>query len=309
MPVRVCVVGTGHMGKIHARKLASMKDVTLTCLYDLNKPQVEDIANQLGVPSSDRYEEAFSDGVRGAVVASPTESHYSVARFLLEKGIHVFIEKPIAAEISDAERLVDLARKKGLILQIGHLERFNPSFRKALSFITDPFVIETRRVGGFTGRSIDIDVVNDLMIHDIDLVMSLKETVPIKSVKGRGVRVHTAKADVATARVEFEDGCVATLTASRTSQTKERTIEISQRDRHISIDLASGRTVCFGGGGNGKRSSYCYAAKRLDAVADELKAFVRAIKGDAEAIVAGEDGLRALRLAKEISGQIEAEWK
>jgi predicted dehydrogenase len=298
------------MGKIHARKLASMDDVALTCLYDPDHTQSEALSTQLCVSLSRDYEQASSDDVDAAIVASPTESHYAIVAALLEKGIHVFVEKPIAAEVAEAERLVDLARSKGLVLQVGHLERFNPSFRKALPFVTKPLLIEARRVSGFTGRSVDIDVVNDLMIHDIDLILALKGETPVKSVWAKGVRVHTAKADLAVARVEFEDGCVAAFTASRASQSRERSLEITQKDRHISIDLGAGKTHCrHASCAPGGRKSYRYIAQQADAVKEELQSFLRAVKNRGRAIVTGEDGLRALRLAKEISSRIEAEWK
>jgi predicted dehydrogenase len=310
MPVKVCVIGTGHMGRIHAKKLASMGQVTLTGLVDVNRSSADEIGVQLGVPVMGCLDEILADGVQGAIVASTTASHYGIAKKLLESNIHVFVEKPITGKASEARELIDLARKKGLVLQVGHLERFSPPFRKTIPLLGNPLLIETRRTSGFTGRSTDIDVVFDLMIHDIDLVMSLKRNTSIERLEAHGVRVHTGKADVATARIQFKDGCVARLTASRASQTKERSLEITEPDRHITVNMATGQMMCSRTSGRrGKSKARCYVAVRPDPVKDELKAFIQAIRAKGEALVNGEDGLNALLIAKQITDQIKNQWK
>jgi predicted dehydrogenase len=306
MPLRLCVIGAGHMGKIHAGKLASMKDVSLAGIVDVSMVVSQELAQRLGVPASDTLDVPFMKDVQGAVVASTTDSHFEMTRALMNRGIHVFIEKPITSKTKDAEKLIAMAKEKGLVLQVGHLERLNPPFRKALQFISQPLFIETRRTSGFTGRSTDIDVVTDLMIHDIDLVLSLKKNIHISSIEAHGVRIHTKSADLATARIEFSDETIATLTASRASLYKERALHIIEKDRHISVDLASGTLVVHLQ--NGKERIKRFSATKPDPVRNELRAFVKAIRGTKEVPVTGEDGLRALLVAKQISANIESQW-
>lgn len=305
MPLKLCLVGAGHMGGIHAQKLAHMKGVTLTCVIDANRAQAEETARGCGVDWSDRYEGTFSDGVEGVVIASTTETHFAIARDFLKKGVHVFVEKPIAATAREAAELIDLAKKGNLVLQVGHLERFSPPFRKALRLVTKPFSIEAHRIGSFTGRSTDIDVIHDLMIHDIDLVLSLARS-EIKSISARGTRVFTTKIDVAHARIEFDDGCVANLTASRASGTKERVFKIIEKNRFFSLDLAKGEMSSFERTSDGGRRAVFSRAAHPDPVGDELKAFVKAVRDGSKDIVDGEAGLRALLVANRITGEIES---
>ncbi len=240
MPLRFCLIGAGRMGRIHAQKLAGMKDVALTCVIDADPRQASETARLHGARDAVHYSRALEDGLQAAVIASPTETHYAVARLLLENGVHVFVEKPIAAHPAEARELIALAKKNSLVLQVGHLERFSPPFRRAQTAIRAPFLIEARRTGPFTGRSTDIDVVHDVMIHDIDLVLSLVKS-DITRIDARGTPVLTEKIDVARARIEFAGGCVATLTASRVSGTRERVFTVFEEGRYFSLDLAAGR--------------------------------------------------------------------
>ena len=303
MPLRLCLIGAGHMGRIHARKLAGMKDVNLACVIDTDPEQASETARTYGAVSATQYARALEDGLKAAVVASPTETHYPVARLLLENGIHVFVEKPIAAHPAEARELIALARKKGLVLQVGHLERFSPPFRKAQTTVRDPLLIEARRIGPFTGRSTDIDVVQDLMIHDINLVLSLVKR-DITRIDARGTPVLTEKIDVANARVEFAGGCIATLTASRVSRMRERVFTIFEEGRYFSLNLAAGQMFSAEKGTSGRMRRRTYQAVQPDPVHDELKAFVRAVRYGTEVLVNGEDGLAALVLAHTIKETI-----
>ncbi len=303
-PLKLCLVGAGHMGRIHAQKLAHMKGVTLTCIVDANRTQAEETARKYGVAWSDHYKQALIDGVKGVVIASTTETHFSIARDFLKEGVHVFVEKPITATPSEATELIDLAKKNRLVLQVGHLERFSPPFRKAIRTVGNPFSIEAHRITMFTGRSTDIDVIHDLMIHDIDLVLSLKPA-DIRCITARGASVVTEMIDVANARIEFTDGCVATLTASRASGTRERMFKIVERDKYFSLNLATGQMFSHELTPEGRKRRVTFKAARPDPVGAELRAFVGTIKGRKEDIVDGEAGLRALLVANSITAEIE----
>ncbi len=303
MPLRLCLIGAGHMGRIHARKLAGMRDVSLTCIVDADIAAAERSAGEHGVAAGEDYRSALADGLQAAVIASTTDSHYPVARELLENGVHVFVEKPVAAHPAEARKLIDLAARKGLVLHVGHLERFSPPFRKAKAAITKPLLIEAHRISPFTGRSTDIDVVHDLMIHDIDLALSLVKD-GIKGLTASGAPVLTERIDVANARIEFAGGCVATLTASRVSKTRERLFRVVEEGRWFSLDLAAGEMLTSERR-NGRTKVRTWRAVRSDPVYDELRAFIRAVRDGTEAIVSGEDGLRALTLANDITAEIE----
>jgi len=301
--LRLCLIGAGHMGRIHAQKLAGMNDVTLTSIIDTDPAQATETARSAGTVGATDYTRALKDGSQAAVIASPTETHYPIARLLLENGIHVFVEKPIAAHPAEARELIVLAKKKGLVLQVGHLERFSPPFRKAETTIRDPLLIEARRIGPFTGRSTDIDVVHDLMIHDINLVLSLVKS-DITRIDARGTPVLTEKIDVAHARIEFSGGCIATLTASRVSRMRERVFSVFEEDRYFSLNLAAGQMFSAKKGANGRMKLHTYQALRPDPVHDELKAFVSAVRYGTDVLVNGEDGLAALVLANTIQETI-----
>jgi predicted dehydrogenase len=302
MPLKVCLIGAGHMGRIHALKLSQMKDIHLTSIVDVNTAQAEEIAGQHQCCFYDTCSDAISGGARAAVIASTTDTHYPLAMELLNHNVHVFIEKPIAAEPAQARQMIDLATRKGLVLQVGHLERFSPPFRKAQPLINEPCFIEAYRISGFTGRSTDIDVIHDLMIHDIDLALSLAKS-PVRTIEAHGTSVFTSMIDTARAQIEFENGCMASLTASRASTTKERSMKILQRDAFFSLDLALGSMYFTPTRPGGKRIAY--RAKNPDPVNDELKSFFKTIHEKGKPLVDGEDGLRALLLANAISRRIE----
>jgi predicted dehydrogenase len=304
MPLKLCLVGAGHMGRLHAGKLAGMKDISLTCIVDVNRPQAQEVARGHGAKGSDRIEDALADGVQGAVIASTTGTHFAVAREFLKRGVHVFVEKPIAADPEEAEALIELAREKCVLLQVGHIERFSPVFRRACRSIRAPLSMEARRTSVFTGRSTDIDVVHDVMIHDIDLALSLNKTA-IRRISAEGTPVLTEKADVARARIEFADGCMANLSASRVSKARERSFTIVEEGRYVSLDLAAGRMFSVESDKDGRKRTTEYRAPRPDPLRDELRAFIRAVRENGRAVVDGEEGLRALVTADNISAEIE----
>ncbi len=304
MSLKLCVIGVGHMGRIHADKLEEIEGVTLCGLIDADHGCLEEASKKHTAPRFNNHREAlpFADA---ALIATPTETHYAIAKDCLEKGIHVFMEKPITATAREAEELIALAGKKQLILQVGHLERFSPAFAKALRYVKDPMFIEAQRVSMFTGRSTDIDVIMDLMIHDIDLVLSIAGG-KVTDVRAQGTPVVTDKIDVANARIEFDSGCVASLTASRASKRKERTFKIFQKDRYFNLDLLKGRMTAIARGNEGAVQLEEYQAEQIDPVKDELMEFVRAIQEKRQPRVEGQHGLRALLLANLIRESIDS---
>ncbi|HEV7221651.1 MAG TPA: Gfo/Idh/MocA family oxidoreductase [Pirellulales bacterium] len=236
-PLRVAVVGAGHLGRIHARILSGLEGFSLVGVAD----PLEASRRETAVA---HHVEAFADHRRllgridAAVVAAPTKQHHAVALDLLAGGVHLFVEKPLAATLAEAQELVDAARRRGALLQVGHVERFNPAFAAVLPHVREPKYIEAVRRGGFTFRSTDIGVVLDLMIHDIDLVLSLVRS-PLRSVEALGVSLFGRREDIANARLHFENGCVASLSASRASHGAARTMQIWSRRAFAGIDFAA----------------------------------------------------------------------
>ncbi len=302
MPVNVALIGLGHMGRIHLGKLCSFEDVRVCGIADVDDVLAREYAEKYTVPSFSRYSDALPDAAC-AVIATPTQSHYAIAKDCLERGVHVFLEKPITVLPEEAQELVDMAAAGGLVLQVGHLERLNPAIRQALSLVRRPRFIEARRIGPFTGRSTDVDVVLDLMIHDIDLVLSLVGE-EVRDVEAQGVPFFTNLPDVASARIEFNGGCVASITASRVSTFRERSLTIYEEDRYLFLDLMQGKLASIVRKEGGQADTTEYAAAQMDPVRDELLEFVRAVEGRSAPSVSGSDGLKALELASRIQDRI-----
>lgn len=302
MPVNVALIGLGHMGRIHLSKLCTFKDITVSGVYDIDAARARESAEQYSVPVLPGYSEAI-DASTCAVIATPTESHYSIARQCLERGVHVFLEKPVTVLPEEARELVDMARSKGLVLQVGHLERLNPAFTRALPHVRKPVLIETRRISPYTGRSTDVDVVLDLMIHDLDLVLSLAGGT-VKDVSAQGICFVSDLYDTVNARIEFSDGCIASLTASRVAPHRERSITIYDEKSTFYVDLMQGKLVTVTSTGNGKTDITEHTSEQMDPVRDELLQFVTAAAGNGKPSVTGMDGLKALELANRIRNYI-----
>lgn len=302
MPVNVVLIGLGHMGRIHLGKLCSFEDVRVCGVVDVDDALAGEYAGKYRVPSFSRYSDVLSDAAC-AVIATPTGSHYTIAKTCLEQGIHVFLEKPITVLPEEARELVDMAADRGLVLQVGHLERLNPALRQALPLVRRPRFIEARRISPFTGRSTDVDVVLDLMIHDIDLVLSIVGE-EVADVKAQGLPFFTSLTDFASARIDFIGGCVANITASRISTFRERSLAIYEEDRYSSVDLMQGRLTSIVRKEGEETDTTEYTATQMDPVRDELLEFVNAVGGNSAPSVDGVDGLRALELANRIQNCI-----
>jgi len=302
MPVNVALIGLGHMGRIHLGKLCSFEDVRVCGVVDVDDSLACEYAGKYTVPSFSRYSDALPDAAC-AVIATPTPSHYDIAKTCLERGIHVFLEKPITVLPEEARELVDMAATRGLVLQVGLLERLNPALRQALPLIKKPRLVEARRISPFTGRSADVDVVLDLMIHDIDLVLSIVGE-EVADVRAQGVPIFTNLPDVASARIEFTGGCVANITASRAATFRERSLTIYEEDRYIGLDLMHGRLSGIVRKEGEQPDTMEYTAPQIDPVRDELLEFVRSVEGHCTPSVSGTDGLKALELASWIQDSI-----
>jgi predicted dehydrogenase len=300
-PVRAAVVGCGHFGRYHAEKYAALAEAELLAVVDREPERARQLAARLGVAALSDLAE-LEGRVEAASVAVPTGEHFAVASRLLEGGLHVLVEKPIAATLDEAGALIELASARGRILQVGHLERFNAAILALADVLAQPLFIESHRLAPFQPRGTDVDVILDLMIHDIDLIQQLVDR-PLARVDAVGVPVLSARDDIANARLQFEGGCVANVTASRASLKSERKMRLFQKDAYVSIDFQAGAATIAR---KGERETFPgvpeieverrgFAAN--DALALEIAAFLAAIRGERPVAVSGEDGRRALATA------------
>ena len=304
--VPVGVVGVGYAGRFHAEKYAASKKAELVGVADINQERALQVGQKLGVLSHTDYRELFGR-VRCVSIAVPTRLHYAVSRDFLAAGIDVLVEKPMAASLEEGSELVTLAREKALVLQVGHLERFNPAIRRLEGVIREPRFVECHRLAPFVERGTDVDVVLDLMIHDIDVIASLVRS-PVERVEAVGVPVLTDKPDIANARITFANGCIANVTASRVSMKRERKIRFFQPDAYISIDYDQRRAQIYrkpgkGGGWQDIRAESIEISDG-DALADEIDSFLDSVQSRGTPLVSGEEGLRALEIATMISERL-----
>jgi predicted dehydrogenase len=284
----------------------SSEEVELSAVVDVLPTRAAEIAKPFGAEALSDYRELFGK-VDAVSLAAPTSEHGRIGRELLENGIDVLVEKPMTSTVEESRLLIDAAARNRRILQAGHVERFNPVVRAAIEVATQPQFFEIHRLAVFTPRSLDIDVVLDLMIHDLDIVLSLVHS-PVSEVRAVGIAVLSKKADIANARVEFEDGCVANFTASRVSFEKVRKLRFFQPSDYISVDYASqtGTMVSLRMGRVTERKLEPPSGEPLKL---ELEAFVHCVRTRTSPIVGGVDGLRALELAMKINEQISRRSK
>lgn len=309
---RVAVVGAGHMGAFHAEKLAQLEReglASLSCVCDTDAARAREIAGKYGVPAFAEARDVVAQS-DAACVAVPTTSHAPVAGELLERGLDVLVEKPIATTRAQARELVELARRRGRVLQVGHIERFSPAFREIEPVIHNPRFIEAHRIGPYPGRATDVSVILDVMIHDLDLVLRLAGA-EVERVEAVGIPVLSRTEDIANARIRFANGCILNLTASRVSLETLRKIRLFQSDAYISIDFgASQITLVRREGTSADGETPEIRAEKLDfstgdALLAQDRAFARAVSGRHAPEVSGEDGYRALDLALRIEESIE----
>jgi predicted dehydrogenase len=302
MSLRIAVIGLGHMGKIHLNKLLTFEDIEVSTVVDVDMACAKELSFKTGVSACGDYYEAIQL-CDGAIIASPTETHYAIGKAFLEAGKHIFMEKPVTVHPEEAQELINIADRKKLVFQIGHLERFNPAFSRSLQYVQKPVIIEASRISPFTGRSTDVDVVLDLMIHDLDLVLSLVGA-EVQRLSAQGICFITDKLDAVSANIEFTNGCVANIMASRISPNKVRALTIYENDKSLSIDLLQGKFVGIIKNSNGNVDTLEYTAAKIDPVQDELSEFIDSIKRKKTPGVTGIDGLKALILAAKIKEYI-----
>lgn len=308
--LRVGVIGVGHLGEYHIQKYKGIPTVDLVGVVDTNSARASEIERRYQVKTYGRHHDIL-DEVEAVSLAVPTETHFDVARDVLSSGVHLLVEKPITYRLEDADYLLGLAHERNLVLQVGLVERFNPAVVKMESLLTNPVFIESHRMNVFTVRGIDVDVVLDLMIHDLDIFLHVVPS-EVKEVHAVGMSVITDRTDIANARIIFENGTVANLTASRVSNVTLRKIRVFQPDAYLSVNCAKREISVIRLDGETKDSHGYpkFTANKMkfpntDPLADEVSSFVNAVTNGSEPVVTGRDGRRALEIALEIIDQIE----
>jgi predicted dehydrogenase len=307
--LRVGVVGVGYLGKFHAEKYAAMDDVDLVGVTDINRKQVEKIAKEVGTTGYTDYRKLFGK-VDAVSIVVPTPLHYRIGKDFLENDVDMLLEKPMTESLNEADELIDIAESRGLIIQVGHLERYNPAVVPLKNIVKKPRFIESHRLSVYNERGTDVSVVLDLMIHDIDIILNYVGS-EVKAINAAGISVISQYPDIANARIEFKNGCVANVTASRISGKNERKIRLFQKDAYISVDFANREiNIVKKGNDSGNANLIPGMTSDLlrftdgDALEDELKAFVKNVKRREVPEVSGRVGREALKIALSIMDQI-----
>ncbi|MEO6939250.1 MAG: Gfo/Idh/MocA family oxidoreductase [Candidatus Kapaibacterium sp.] len=326
-PLRIGVVGVGHLGKIHARLWKEVEGAELIGVFDEVAESRDAIAKEYDVLAFEALEDIL-DSVDAISVVTPTFAHHAVAKVAIARGIHVLIEKPITTTLEEAEELLSLAITHNVKIQVGHVERFNPALLVVEPYLKNPRFFESHRLAQFTPRGTDVPVVLDLMVHDIDVILSLVKS-PVVHIDASGIAVVSEQVDIANARIKFENGAIANVTSSRISQNPMRKLRIFERDAYLSIDFATKSAEVFrlldeeaakavttpmmrlGQIENAEKPrSIVYerpVVKDLNPLKHELELFLHAIRTDTEPIVSGIDGMRALKVANEIMVSIASQ--
>jgi len=299
--IRIGVIGVGYLGQHHARIYSELENVELTAV-DIVEERAVNLAKNYGCESCYDYKKILSK-VDALSIVTPTATHYSIAMDCLKAGKDVLIEKPITETIGQADGLINEAAKRGCVLQVGHLERYNPAVIAASEMIRDPLFIESERLAPFLGkggRGTDIDVTLDLMIHDVDIILSLI-TLPVNEIKAVGAEILTEKIDVAKAWLRFENGCTALATVSRLSPEKQRRLKVFQKDSYILIDYMNSEVKRYFRNEQGTISSHTIKPENREPLREELKDFVRCIQTRTRPRVSGIEGRNALHVVLQIS--------
>jgi predicted dehydrogenase len=307
--VRTAVIGVGYLGRFHAQKYASLPAAELVAVVDSSAGNRDQVAAETGCRAVADYRDILGE-IDAVSIATPTPLHYPIAKQCLERGVHVLVEKPITTTLEEARSLVDTAARAGRVLQVGHLERFNAAILALEGTLGTPRFVESHRLAPFKERGTDVNVVLDLMIHDIDLIQSLVGA-PIASIDAVGASVFSAGLDIANARIRYANGCVANTTASRVSMKMERKLRVFQDDAYISIDLQQKVLTIVRkppAGADVPKGQVLIEERTYDqgdALKFEIEAFLRSIREGTPPVVTGEDGLRALETATKITQMVQ----
>lgn len=309
---RCAVIGVGYLGRFHAQKYAQLPNAELVGVCDVNTAAAETVARELNTTAYTDVADLFGK-VDAVSIAASTLKHYELAKRCLEQGIHVLLEKPITETLAQADELIALARQHQVTLQVGHLERFN-SARMALEpFLDKPLFIEAERIAPFNPRGADVNVVLDLMIHDIDLILDIVKS-PLVRIDAQGAPVITKAIDIANARLTFANHCVANITASRISAKAARTMRIYQAQNYVSLDFQNKHLALFTKGvdelapGIPNIVQENHQCENKDALLEEIKSFLLAIQTNTRPLVSGDEGRNALETAQRITSLIESNW-
>jgi predicted dehydrogenase len=320
--LRVGIVGVGHLGSLHAKMFSQIPTAELVGVVDADSARAGLVAGEVRTRAFPTYQELLKN-VQAVSIVTPTSTHFELARMAIDAGIHVFVEKPITTTTEQAETLVNLSRSRNVTVQVGHIERFNPALLALEKYKINPMFVESHRLAQFNPRGTDVAVVLDLMIHDIDIILSLVRS-PVERIEANGVAVVSNSIDIANARLQFANGCVANVTASRISQKKMRKMRLFQRDAYISVDFSEGlaevfrlvdhsdesgsSTMMLGEieSGTVKRKIVYEQpeVKEVNSLKYELELFIAAVQNGVEPLVTAEEGMRALEIAHDIIEKI-----
>ncbi len=310
--VRVAVVGVGYLGRYHAEKYSRIENSELIGVIDIVPERARSVAEQFKTSYFTNYKDIF-DRVDAVSIVVPTPDHFQVARDFIEAGIHVLLEKPMTKSLKEAKVLESMAKEKGVILQVGHLERFNPAVQAMLPLIRSPMFIEAHRLALYKERGTEVDVILDLMIHDIDIILHIVDS-PLREIHASGVPVLTDLPDIANVRLRFENGCTANITASRISTKSMRKIRIFQPDSYLSVDYAGPEVMVLRKVGAADETGFPEidydkpTIHEYDALEKEIRSFLNAIVNERPPVVSATDGRKALEVALAISDQIKKQW-
>lgn len=307
--LKVGVVGVGYLGRHHARIYSELEEADLAGIVDIDQKRVEEVAGMYGTSAGLGVEE-LAGLVDAVSIVTPTVEHYRLAKFFLESGVDVLVEKPITVAVEEADELVEIAGKMGRILQVGHLERFNSGVMKMMDMVTTPMFIECNRLSPFPDRSTDVDVVLDLMIHDIDIILGLVRS-PVSSIRAVGIPIISGNVDIANARLEFESGCVANITSSRISLKRERKIRLFQPDTYMSLNYEKQELYAYRRivDQNAPKARPRIEGGKVKVRKDEplkveLEAFLSSVATRKKPVVAGQEGREALKVALAVMEEI-----
>jgi predicted dehydrogenase len=309
--LRAAVVGAGRLGAFHARKYAAIEGVRLTHVADIDPERARALAAELGAAAAGGHRE-LAGKIDLASVTAPGVSHHAIASELMAAGIDVLVEKPMAATVDEARDLKEIARRTGRILQIGHLERFNPAVMRLRSIVAAPRFVECHRLAPFTERGVDVDVVLDLMVHDLDVIQCVTGASGVTALEALGVAVLTDQIDVANARIRFANGLIANLNASRVAPRRERKIRFFQPDAYISVDYEARRIQIYRKSAPAPGAAFpTISAEQIDLgdadpLRDEIAAFVASVRGRTPPPVTADDGLRVMELSERIRRAMES---